>query len=250
MESLYALTRGLDADGLIWLSGVDLYGGVPVIEQVRAVHVPKLLVAGEFDGDAVVLRPEVEDAAAPPTGWSSSTRANTAPISSSSEIPPRPTRCGGRSWISSKASDLRTGSHGRPAHVLLIARPASSRSTEEVQEETKEAQMDRKTRWIAGSALAIAVVGGGAGVAIATGAGDDERPLTGATLERARAAALEFTGGGTVIESEAGDDGAAYGVEVRLQDGRVVEISLDAEFQVLGEEAEDGPNDRDGRDDR
>jgi dienelactone hydrolase len=66
MESLYALTRGLDADGLIWLSGADLYGGVPVTDQVRAVRVPKLLATGEFDSDAVELRPAVERAASPP----------------------------------------------------------------------------------------------------------------------------------------------------------------------------------------
>lgn len=94
--------------------------------------------------------------------------------------------------------------------------------------------MDRRTKWIAGGALALAVVGGGTGVAIATGAGDTDRPLTGSTLDRARAAALRFTGGGTVTETEAGDDGAAYGVEVRLDDGRVVEVRLDASFQVLG----------------
>jgi hypothetical protein len=63
---MYALTRGLDADGLIWLSGADLYGGVPVTDQVRAVRVPKLLATGEFDSDAVELRPAVECAASPP----------------------------------------------------------------------------------------------------------------------------------------------------------------------------------------
>lgn len=67
MESLYALSNGLDADGLIWLSGVDLYGGVPVDEQIRSVHVPKLLASGEFDSDAAELRPEVERAAPPPS---------------------------------------------------------------------------------------------------------------------------------------------------------------------------------------
>ena len=66
MESLYALSRGLDADGLIWLSGADLYGGVPVTDQVRAVRVPKLLATGEFDSDAVELRPAVQRAASPP----------------------------------------------------------------------------------------------------------------------------------------------------------------------------------------
>jgi hypothetical protein len=107
--------------------------------------------------------------------------------------------------------------------------------------------MDRRTKWIAGGALVLVVVGGGTGVAIATGADNDE-PLTGSTLEQARAAALEYTGRGTVIESEAGDDGAAYGVEIRL-DGRVVEVSLDANFNVVGDEADDGPNDEDGADD-
>jgi hypothetical protein len=110
--------------------------------------------------------------------------------------------------------------------------------------------MDRRTKWIAGGALALAVVGGGTGVAIATGAGDTDRPLTGSALDRARAAALRVTGGGTVTETEAGDDGAAYGVEVRLDDGRVVEVRLDASFQVLGHEADDdGLNDQDGSND-
>lgn len=107
--------------------------------------------------------------------------------------------------------------------------------------------MDRRTKWIAGGAIAVALVGGGAGVAIATGAGDTDRPLTGSTLDRARAVALESTGGGTVTETEAGDDGAAYGVEVRLDDGRVVEVRLDANFHVLGHEADDdGSDDQDG----
>jgi uncharacterized membrane protein YkoI len=98
--------------------------------------------------------------------------------------------------------------------------------------------MDRKTRWIGGGALAVALIGGGTGVAIATGAGDD-RPLTGSALEKATAAALRHTGGGTVIETEAGDDGAAYGVEIRLDDGRVVEIGLDANFEIIGQESDD-----------
>ena len=107
--------------------------------------------------------------------------------------------------------------------------------------------MDRRTTWITGGALALALVGGGTGVAIATGAGDEDRPLTDPTLDRARTAALEFTGGGTVTETEEGDDGAAYGVEVRLNGGRVVEVRLDANFQVLGQEDDDdGSEDQDG----
>jgi len=75
-------------------------------------------------------------------------------------------------------------------------------------------------------------------VAIATGGGDN-RPLAGSALEKATAAALQHTGGGSVIETEAGDDRAAYGVEIRLADGRVVEVGLDANFEVIGQESDD-----------
>jgi len=100
--------------------------------------------------------------------------------------------------------------------------------------------MDRKWRWIGGGALALVVAAGGTGLAIAS-AGDYDKPLTGSALDRATAAALAHTGGGTVIESEAGDDGAAYGVEIRLDDGRIVEVALDANFDVIG-----SGNDEDG----
>ncbi len=95
------------------------------------------------------------------------------------------------------------------------------------------------TRKIAVLATVVLVVGAiSAGFAIAAG-GDDDRPLTGSSLEKATAAALEHTGGGTVVETEVGDDGAAYGVEVRLDDGRVVEVNLDESFDVVGQENDD-----------
>ena len=98
--------------------------------------------------------------------------------------------------------------------------------------------MKRKAMWVVGGALTLAVVGGGAGVAIGA-AGDDDAPLTGSALERATAAALEATGGGTVLETEVGDDGAAYGVEIRLDDGRTVEVNLDQDFNVVGQANDD-----------
>src|SRR5687768_6152504 len=102
--------------------------------------------------------------------------------------------------------------------------------------------MTRKFALIVAAVVAIAAVLGG--IAIAGGFGDDDEPLTGSTLEQATAAALAHTGGGTVLETETGDDGAAYGVEIRLADGRVVEVELDEDFDVIGEEADDdGPND-------
>lgn len=109
--------------------------------------------------------------------------------------------------------------------------------------------MNRRTKWIAGGVLALAVVAGGAGLALAGGS-DDDSPLTGPDLEQATQAALEHTGGGTVIETEVGDDGAAYGVEIRLDDGSVVEVQLDASFNVTGDESDDdGSTDDVGPDD-
>ena len=70
-------------------------------------------------------------------------------------------------------------------------------------------------------------------------ANDSDTPLTGSDLDRAVAAALDHTGGGEVTETEIGDDGAAYGVEIRLQDGSQVEVNLDADFNVIGSEADD-----------
>ena len=39
--------------------------------------------------------------------------------------------------------------------------------------------MDRRTKWIAGGAVALVVIGGGTGVAIATGAADNDGPSPG-----------------------------------------------------------------------
>jgi uncharacterized membrane protein YkoI len=103
--------------------------------------------------------------------------------------------------------------------------------------------MQRKTKWIAGGALAVAVIAVGAGMGIA--ATNDDEPLTGSTLDRAVDAALQETGGGTIVETEVGDGGAAYSVEIRLEDGRQVEVNLDENFDVIGSEADDdGPNER------
>ena len=99
--------------------------------------------------------------------------------------------------------------------------------------------MSRRSKWIAGGTLAAIVIVAGSGLAIATGGTDSDTPLTGTALERAAAAALAHTGGGTVIETEVGDDGAAYGVEIRLDDGTVVEVALDESFTVVGSEGDD-----------
>ena len=107
--------------------------------------------------------------------------------------------------------------------------------------------MDRRTKVIAGGVLALVVIGAGAGIAIAS-SGDDE-PLRGSALDRATAVALAHTGGGTVIETETGDDGAAYGVEIRLEDGSRVEVSLDERFQVISQQGDDDTAETDGSND-
>ena len=107
--------------------------------------------------------------------------------------------------------------------------------------------MTRKLVLIA--ALVVVVGAVSTGFAIAA-AGGDEQPLTGSALEQAKAAALAHTGGGTVTETETGDDGAAYSVEVRLADGTQVEVNLDGNFDVIGQATDDdGPGDQEGPED-
>lgn len=98
--------------------------------------------------------------------------------------------------------------------------------------------MNRRNRWIA-LGVAVLAIGAGGSIAIANGTADDDTPLTVTDLDRATQAALEHTGGGTVIESELGDDGAAYGIEIRKDDGSVVEVNLDESFNVIGSEPDD-----------
>jgi hypothetical protein len=94
--------------------------------------------------------------------------------------------------------------------------------------------------------VATLVVLGGAGIAYANG-GDSEEQLTGADAEKAKSAALAAVGGGTVTEVERDDGTAAFEVEVERDDGSQVEVHLDGDFNVVGQEADDdGPNDRDG----
>ena len=105
--------------------------------------------------------------------------------------------------------------------------------------------MQRKTTLIvAGATLAAAAAAAGTGVAVA-GSGDDDAtdtPITGTELDRASAAALEHTGEGRVSETEVGDEESYYEVEVTLDDGSQVDVQLDRDFTVVGDEA-DSEND-------
>ncbi len=108
-------------------------------------------------------------------------------------------------------------------------------------------------RILVGGALTAVFAGMGAGVSIAgaTGSGDDspDVPLSGTSLEQASEAALEETGGGEVVDSEAEDDENGYEVEVNLADGRQIEVQLDENFAVVGSSENAEGDDSGGPDD-
>jgi Peptidase propeptide and YPEB domain len=110
--------------------------------------------------------------------------------------------------------------------------------------------MNARTLAIA-AVVATLVVLGGAGIAYANGGGSEEQ-LTGPDAEKAKNAALAAVGGGSVTEVER-DDGygtGAFEVEVQRDDGSQVEVHLDGDYNVVGQEADDdGPSDQDGPND-
>ena len=101
------------------------------------------------------------------------------------------------------------------------------------------------------AAVAMLLALGGVGIAYANG-GDSEEQVTGPDAEKAKSAAIAAVGGGTVTEVER-DDGYGTGVfevVVERDDGSQVEVHLDRDLNVVGQEAdEDGPNDKDGSND-
>ena len=108
-----------------------------------------------------------------------------------------------------------------------------------------------RTLVIAAAVVAMLVALGGAGIAYANGA-DSEEQVRGSDAEKAKSAAVAAVGGGTVSEVER-DDGngtSVYEVEVTREGGSQLEVHLDGDYNVVGQEAdEDGPNDNDGPND-
>ncbi len=96
----------------------------------------------------------------------------------------------------------------------------------------------RKLMAIGGVALAVAIIGGGGGVVVAMGGDDDEaeQPITGTDLEKASAEALKHTGEGRVTGTEVGDEESYYEVEVTLDNGNQVDVQLDENFNVVGDD--------------
>jgi len=92
--------------------------------------------------------------------------------------------------------------------------------------------------------LAVLAVGGAA-IAGASGDGDpneNDTAITGSALDKAKAAALDHTGGGKITGTEVNDEEGKYEVEVTGSNGSV-DVHLNKDFQVLSEVGDkDGGN--------
>jgi hypothetical protein len=102
---------------------------------------------------------------------------------------------------------------------------------------------------VAGIAAVAALVLGGAAIAGSQGVGpfgDDEASLTGPAADRAKAAALEITGGGkaNAVERDS-EHGATYEVEVTKPNGETVDVYLDASYDLVSVDGDSDENDGD-----
>jgi hypothetical protein len=104
---------------------------------------------------------------------------------------------------------------------------------------------NRKLLIVGGSVLALAA--GGTGIAVGTGGGDDgpQTPITGSALDKAKAAALAETGGGSVTETEVRDEEGYYEVGVTRADGSQVDVHLNRDFSVIDSSADGAGSDGD-----
>ena len=101
--------------------------------------------------------------------------------------------------------------------------------------------------------LAVVVAGlllVGAGVAYATGSGEDSSSQSGgANIEKAKSVALDHVSG-RVTGTEVGDEEGYYEVEVTKDDGSQVDVHLDKNFNILSTPADhEGPERGDAPDD-
>jgi uncharacterized membrane protein YkoI len=106
--------------------------------------------------------------------------------------------------------------------------------------------MGRTRRIVIAATTAAALAAAGAGTAIAVSGGDDaDEQATGPGADRARAAALDITGGGTAnaVERDS-ENGATWEVEITKPDGATVDVRLDERYRLVvvesDSEREDG----------
>ena len=103
--------------------------------------------------------------------------------------------------------------------------------------------MKRTTKAVVIAGAVVVATGASVGIASAVGGDDSEAPITGQSLERAKAAALEHTGEGRVTETEVGDEESYYEVEVALPSGEQTDVQLTKDFQVVGSETDSETDD-------
>lgn len=103
--------------------------------------------------------------------------------------------------------------------------------------------MKTRSKLLIVGAASLALAGAGGGMAIAGGGDDSEAPISGNALDRASAAALDHVGGGKVTDTEVGDEESLYEVEVTREGGGEVDVQLDRDFKVVGQESDDGERD-------
>jgi uncharacterized membrane protein YkoI len=95
--------------------------------------------------------------------------------------------------------------------------------------------MRLRNKLIVGTAIVGAAAGGiGFATAATAGGGDDSHNVTGSGADRATAAALKATGGGTANSVELdNENGATWEVEVTKPSGKTVDVRLDDAFKVV-----------------
>ncbi|MCW2687319.1 MAG: hypothetical protein JWR37_2209 [Mycobacterium sp.] len=98
--------------------------------------------------------------------------------------------------------------------------------------------MQVKKAGVMAAGVAALVITLGTGIAVAQPDDSNETPITGDALTQASAAALTFTGGGTITQTKVGDEESYYQVEVTLADGRQTDVQLDQQFHVVGSKTE------------
>jgi uncharacterized membrane protein YkoI len=98
---------------------------------------------------------------------------------------------------------------------------------------------------ITGAAVAAIALAGAVGAAANAydeapddGTEESDVPITGPDLELATEAALAHLGEGKVTETEVEDEESYYEVEVRLPDGRQIDVQLDEAFDVVDVEGD------------
>ena len=109
--------------------------------------------------------------------------------------------------------------------------------------------METKKKIAIGVASILAAGAGAAGIASAGGGDDTEAPIKGSALDKASEVALEETGGGTVTDTETGDEESFYEVEVTLNGDDRVDVQVNRDFQVVDSETDAAGEDGAGADD-